>query len=227
MKHRITWSSLLLLLTFIISMVATTNEADAQRRRSFGGFRRSPSYAPSRPPSSGGSSGSYRSRTSPSYRDRYSTSPSTGSSSGSSRGGSSSPRTSFGGRRLSSSQEYTSSYGIPRRTEQLKVPSGTSSGMAQNYTVHRYGGAGDGFMMGYLTGSSSWLWSMPFHPAFYYTRPYYVPGANGQMEVYPPTFSWTKLIIVLLVAGGIVFVVVSVLRSRRGVARNVSRSSFS
>jgi hypothetical protein len=209
MKHKITWSSLLLLFTLVLGMVLTTVEADARRGggRSFGGSRRSSGYAPNRSPSSS----SYRS--SPSTRSRSTPS--------------STPRTSFGGRRLSSSQDYTRSYGVPRRTERLSVPS-TGSGLAQNYTVHRYGGMGDGFMMGYLTGASSWLWSMPFHPAFYYSRPYYVPGANGQMEVYPPTFSWTKLIVVLLIIGGVTYVVVAMVRRRRAAAESYSesRSSF-
>lgn len=216
MKQTRPWSILLLLFTLMLGVLLNTSEADARGGRSFGGFR-SRSYAPSRPatPSKPRSGGWFRSSspsTSSAPKSSYSTS----------RSSSSAPRSSFGGTRLGSAQEYTRSYGIPRRTEQMSIPSG-GGGMAQNYVVHRYGGSGDGFMMGYLTGASSWMWSMPFHPAFYYTRPYYVQGPNG-MEVYPPTFSWAKLFMVVLIVGGIAYFVMA--RRRRSTVRSYSRSSF-
>jgi uncharacterized membrane protein len=85
--------------------------------------------------------------------------------------------------------------------------------------------------MGYLLGQTSWLWFTPFHPAFYYTQPYYVPRPDGTVEYYPPTFSMAKLLFVLIVIGVIVFigwVMVRSYRMRRGMmgARDLSRSSF-
>jgi len=85
--------------------------------------------------------------------------------------------------------------------------------------------------MGYLLGQTSWLWFTPFHPAFYYTQPYYVPRPDGTVEYYPPTFSMAKLLFVLIVIGVIVFigwVMVRNYRMRRGImgARDLSRSSF-
>lgn len=207
--------SVLLLFTLLLGFATMVSEADARGGgRSFGGFRSSrPSYAPNR-------SAAPRSPSRSIFSPRSSSSPSVGTAPKAA----SVPRSSFGGQRLGSTQEYTRSYGIPRRSEQMAIPS-TGGGIAQNYTVHRYGGLGDGFMVGYLTGASSWMWHMPFHPAFYYSRPYYVEGPNG-MEVYPPTFSWTRLIIVLLIVGGIGYFVVATIRNRRRGSRNYSRSSF-
>jgi hypothetical protein len=138
-----------------------------------------------------------------------------GSASGQSGGG-------FGGTRLNSSRDYTSSYGIPRHTE--KGPSISGAGTTN---MHYYGGWGDGFMHGYMYGYTPWYWYMPFHPAFYYSRPYVAYGADGTAEVYPPTFAWGTLFLVLIVAAVIAFIVIRVLRRRRGASRAVlGRSSF-
>lgn len=129
---------------------------------------------------------------------------------------------------LATSESYRRSYGIPRRQEvrTLATPDGQ-----RNAIIHSYGGYGDGLLMGYLLGQTSWLWFTPFHPAFYYTQPYYVPRPDGTVEYYPPTFSMAKLLFVLIVIGVIVFigwVMVRNYRMRRGMmgARDLSRSSF-
>ena len=67
-----------------------------------------------------------------------------------------------------------------------------------NYVVHSYGGRGDGFMAGYMMGMIPWYWHTPFHPAFYYSQPVIVNGANGTREVYPGTFSIGSLLLILL-----------------------------
>lgn len=129
-------------------------------------------------------------------------------------------KSSFGGKRLSSGNEYRKSYGVPRKSEPVRV-----AGASSPYVVHRYGGMSDGFMMGYLMGSTSMWWSTPFHPAFYYSRPYYATNPDGSTEVYPPRISWTTIILTLLVVGGITYVIVRVIRKRR--QQYTSASSFS
>jgi hypothetical protein len=178
--------------------------------KSFGGSRKSytPRSTPRRSPST--SFGSRRSspsnfRTSPgSLRSK------TGSS--------------FGGSRLSSSKDYTAKYGVPRKT----IPAGTDSRFPSNYVVHSYGGYGSGLMTGYLMGSTSWMWAMPFHPAFYYSRPYYAQNPDGTMDVYPPTFSWSKLFFTIIIFAAIVYIIYAIIRSsRRKRVGSYSKSSFS
>lgn len=101
---------------------------------------------------------------------------------------------------------------MPRRVENIRQtgPGGTP----QNYVVHSYGGYGDGFMTGYLTGQTSWMWSTPFHPAFYYSRPYYYTQPDGSVLVYPPTFSWGSFILgalILLVIGYVCYRIIKAL----------------
>lgn len=124
-----------------------------------------------------------------------------------------SARNSFGGARMNRQGDYTGRYGVPRATERraFRDPSGTQT----NYVVNRYGGMGDGFMMGYMLGSIPWYWSMPFHPAFYFSRPYTHANPDGSVAVYPPTFQWGTLIITLLVIGAIAFILFTWLRNRR------------
>src|SRR5687768_1623356 len=131
---------LVMLASVLAMMVMDYVEAEARRGGSFGGRR-------------GGSSfGSRRSTSSYSTRSATRT-PTT----------STSRRSSFGGNRLSSPQAYTRSYGIPRRTQSMRAPAIGGTGMS-NYNVHHYGGMSDRFMTGYLLGTTSWMWSMPFHP---------------------------------------------------------------
>jgi hypothetical protein len=198
------WS--LAALCVLMGLVFFMNEADAQRRGgSFGGFRRSsPSYAPSRPAAPSSSFGGSRSTTSPA--------PSAMQRSGGS----------FGGSRAMApaAANYQRSYGIPRQSTPMNVP-----GVSSPYMVHNYGGYTDGLMMGYLMGRTSAMWYTPFHPAFYYSRPVYVPGANGAMEVYPPTFSFLKLFLGLAIFGVIIWLVMRFLR-RRSSGADDSQSSF-
>jgi hypothetical protein len=180
-------------------------EAEAQRRGggSFGGARRSPLNAPSRPatppPSIGGA-----------QRSMIPPAPSAMQ-----------PRSSFGGTRKlqPAAANYQRSYGVPRQSAPVSVP-----GASSPYIVHRYGGFTDGLMMGYLMGQTSMMWSMPFHPAFYYSRPVYVQNPDGTTEVYPPTFSFTKLLITLAIIGLIVGAIVYFMRRR---AAEEPQSSFS
>lgn len=122
-------------------------------------------------------------------------------------------RNSFGGSRMSRPADYTGRYGVPRRTE-TRTFSG-ANGTKANYVVNQYGGMGDGFMMGYMMGSMPWYWSMPFHPAFYYSRPYTVANPDGTTGVYPGTFQWGTLFFTLIVVGGIGFILYTWLRNKR------------
>jgi hypothetical protein len=121
-------------------------------------------------------------------------------------------RNSFGGSRLNNSSDYVGRYGAPRATERttMRGANGTT-----NYTINRYGGMGDGFMMGYMLGSIPWYWSMPFHPAYYCSRPATAVNPDGSTAVYPGTFQWGTLFITLLVVGGIIFIGYVWLRNRR------------
>lgn len=196
------------MLAIVLAMLVMDHvEAEARRRGgSFGGRR---------------SSGSVR-RSTPSS----SSSPRTSSRS-TARTSSASRRSSFGGNRLSSPSSYTKSYGIPRRTQAVTAPSMNGAGMAR-YNVHQYGGMSDRFMMGYLMGSTSWMWSMPFHPAFYYSRPAVYTHPNGQTDVYPPTFQFGKLIVTLVVVGGIAYLIYRAVRRRsRSTEAAAPSSSFS
>lgn len=196
----------------------------SQRRGgSFGGSRSSGrSYSS---PRSGGSRSFGGTRQSTPYGSRGTTRP---GSSTTPRSSTTTSRNSFGGSRLNSGSDYTSRYGVPRRTETTRIP--TAGGGATNYTVHRYGGMGDGFMMGYLMGSIPWYYSMPFHPAFYYSRPYTTLNPDGTTAVYPGTFQWGTLFFLLLLVGGGGYILYVWLRAKRrrhlsgGV--DLSRSSF-
>ncbi len=167
----------------------------------------------------GGSRGGGRSFSRPSTSKPSTFSRSTTPSSSSSR-----KVTSFGGSRTTRA-DYSRKYGAPRKTSTY---TGTSAaGGRQNYIVNDYGGYGSGLMMGYMQGSiaSHMMW-LPWYGAFWYTRPYYSdPDANGNVEVYPPTFDYTKLFIVIIVVGLIVFVVYRWFKKRR-YAGETSQSSF-
>ncbi len=182
---------------------------------SFGGSRGGGSFRSSRP--SGGSS--FGRSSSPSARP---SSPSAPRSSGMS----SNNRGSFGGSRMQSGSQYTSRYGTPRKSTPMQRSNG--AGGTNNYMVHNYGGYSSGLMTGYMMGASTWMWSMPFHPAFYYSRPYEVARPDGVIEVYPPTFSWGKLFFVVLLLSVIAWLVVRYFRRRNNSADYLeSGSSFS
>jgi len=217
MKLYRTISLVLLVLALFVSIMPL--DALAQRRGgSFGGSRGSRSYSM---PRSGGSRSFGGTRQSTPYSSRPSTRPGSSSSSGAT------SRNTFGGTRMNSSGDYTSRYGTPRRTESARIAGANGT---TNYTVHRYGGMGDGFMMGYLMGSIPWYYSMPFHPAYYYSRPYTAVNPDGTTSVYPGTFQWGTVFFMLLLVGGGGYILYVWLRARRrrhlsgGV--DMSRSSF-
>jgi len=207
---------------FVMLFTTIAPDMSSQRRGgSFGGSRSSGrSYSsPRSSPSGGGSFGSSRS-----------SAPRSGSPSSSSapRSSTSIPRNSFGGSRLNSSRDYTSQYGTPRQVQKQAVPNG--AGGTSNYVVNRYGGMGDGFMMGYMMGSIPWYFSMPFHPAYYYSRPVTVANPDGTTGIYPGTFQWGTLFFTLLVVGGIGYIIYVYIRNRRRRnelgSSNMSQSSF-
>jgi hypothetical protein len=74
---------------------------------------------------------------------------------------------------------------------------------------------GDGFMMGYVMGRIPWYYGMPFHPAFYYSRPFTTVNPDGTTAVYPGTFQWETLLFMLVVIGGIAYIAMVWLRNRR------------
>lgn len=134
-------------------------------------------------------------------------------------------RTSFGGARMTS-QQAKAKYGTPRKVEQTVGKN--SNGGSQVYNMHHYGGFSSGLMTGYMMGHTSMLWMMPFHPAFYYSRPQYVENADGTIDVYPPTLSFTKIIMGLILLGIVVWIIRRlVIRARGGGTKNQSASSFS
>ncbi len=172
---------------------------------SFGGYRRSPSSGQS-------------------YRQ---SSPSGGYSSAPSFGGSRGSRIARGSQ-IGSAQEYTRSYGIPRRQE--TTPYTGNDGISRNYVFNHYGGYGDGIMTGYALGRMSWWWHTPFHPAFYYSAPPYVVRGDGSVEYYPPTISYGMIFFVVLMGSAVVFVGYVIIRNRRsrrgGSSGDMSQSSF-
>jgi hypothetical protein len=109
-----------------------------------------------------------------------------------------------GANRVASTSAYTSRYGSPRAKSYVRS-GGTT------IVVNRYGGYGDSYTSAYLAGQRSVMWSMPFHPAFYYSRPTYVTMPNGQTQVYPSTFQWGTLLLTVLgavvVVGGTVYLI--------------------
>jgi len=212
MKNKIYKFFGIMLLFTVLAMFVAPEMAEA--RRGFGGFGRSFSRR------SFGGSRSFRSQRSPrtqprsSFRNRTTTpqriTPSQRATS------------SFGGQRMSSSKAYTGKYGTPRKSTSQTI---TRNGVSQNYVMHSYGGYGSGLMMGYMMGTTSWMWMMPFHPAFYYSRPYYADNPDGTVSVYPPTFSWSKLFFTIIVIALIIYIIKVIIRGRR--AGNYSQSSFS
>ncbi len=181
---------------------------------SFGGSRGGSSFGGSR---GSGSNQSYRNST-PGYSNSGA-SPSFGGSRNSAVAR---------GAQIGSAQEYTRSYGVPRRQE--SAPYTGNDGVSRNYVFNHYGGYADGLMTGYAMGRTSWWWYTPFHPAFYYGSPSYYMRPDGAVEYYPPTFRWGTLIFVLLMGAVVVFVIYVVVRNRRGRSSvssgDMSQSSF-
>lgn len=200
----------------LVALFVMHDIAEARGGRSFGGSRRSFS----RPKSGGGLFSKPRRQTSP-LSKRQQTSPlSQRQQTSTSR-----PRTSFGGTRLSSGQDYRKSYGTPRKSEPVRMAGQTAG--SPRYVAHYYGGMGDRFMTGYMMGATSMWWYTPFHPAFYYSRPYIVHNTDGTQEVYPPTFSFSKVLLAIVIIGGIAFVVYVIVRNVRRKKQVAYTSSFS
>jgi hypothetical protein len=201
----------------VLSFSVLSTDMFAWKGGSFGGSR-----GGSRGGSFGGSRGFSTPKTAPVPKNTVPSPPrsSFGGSTPSKQSGSS-----FGGTRLNSHSDYTQKYGTPRRTETRTF--NNSQGVPQNFVVHDYGGFSSGLMTGYLMGSTSWMWSMPFHPAFYYGRPYYVNNPDGTQSVYPPTFSYTKLLLTLIILSAIIYIIYAIIRSRRrSGGSSMSKSSF-
>ncbi len=127
---------------------------------------------------------------------------------------------SFGGTRMTTASARQK-YGTPRKVDSYQRKD--ANGRNTNYQINDYGGYSSGLMRGYMMGhiTSSMMWT-PWHGAFWYSRPVYVTNPDGSVGVYPPSFDWTKLFIVLFVVGAIVYIVYVVKRSRN---RNSSSSS--
>lgn len=123
-----------------------------------------------------------------------------------------------------------SKYGVPRKV----ITSREFPNLPRNVVVNHYGDFASGLMMGYLMGHTSWLWYLPFHPAFYYTQPVQVVNPDGTISYYPPTFDFGKFVMTLIILGSIGFIVLRVIRRRRIQYRyrnlsgmDFSKSSFS
>ncbi|MFN3781772.1 MAG: hypothetical protein ACK4SO_06320 [Candidatus Kapaibacteriota bacterium] len=137
---------------------------------------------------------------------------------------------SFGGSATSllNKSYIQSKYGTPRRVlTPRELPN-----LPSNVRVYDYGNFASGLMMGYLMGQTSWLWYLPFHPAFYYTQPIKVVNEDGTVSYYPPTFDASKFVMTLTILGSIGFIFYQILKRRRssGAVKkplDLSRSSFS
>lgn len=215
-KKSVTKALVISVLLVLLGSFFLTPLLEAQRR-SFGGSRgggslggsRSPSYAPNRGPSSSPYSSPSRTPATPQSAPR------------SSFGGSRAGATYSGAAGASAASSYRKSYGVPRQSTPVQVP-----GSSTPYIVHNYGGFSNGLMMGYLMGHTSMMWSTPFHPAFYYSRPTIIHNADGTVEAYPPTFSFFKLFITLTIFALIVWLIVRLIRRRRAYNDDYSQSSF-
>ncbi|HRP02205.1 MAG TPA: hypothetical protein PLE30_06100 [Candidatus Kapabacteria bacterium] len=127
---------------------------------------------------------------------------------------------SFGGNRIS--REHASAkYGVPRKTETISSKNGL--GQQMNYRVNDYGGFSSSLMMGYMMGNMSW-WMMA--PSLLYSRPVYVENTDGSVDVYPPTFSFTKFLLLLIAIVVVVYIIKGYIRNKRAKNQIRDRSSF-
>lgn len=128
---------------------------------------------------------------------------------------------SFGGKRITS-QQAKARYGVPRK--QQTVQSRSQDGSNVTYRMNNYGGFSSGLMTGYMMGSMPWYMTSA---AFFYSRPVYATNDDGTVDVYPPSFNWGRLFLILLIVGAVVLIVRSAIRSRKqGAAREYAQSSF-
>lgn len=220
------WFPAMFLVLLLTSFVATPLLEAQRRGGSFGGsrgggFRSSPSYAPNRPSYS---NPSYSSPSRPYSTPAPSAAPRAGGSFGGSRSAFGAPGSALSGSAgASAAQSYRKSYGIPRQSTPY-----TPSVGGPTYTVHNYGnGFTTGLMMGYLAGSRPpFYYYTPFHPAFYYGSPTIIRNPDGTVEAYPPTFSFFKLFIGLLLVGGLAWLVWRIFRRKKSADNDMSQSSF-
>ncbi len=137
------------------------------------------------------------------------------------------PRSSFGRTATSTFNraDIQRKYGIPRQ----RITSQQMSGLPRNAIVNHYGDYASGLMMGYLMGHTSWLWYMPFHPAFYYSQPVRVVNPDGTISYYPPTFDWGKFFMTWIIIGAIAYIIYTYFKNKKRRAIKVgdfSKSSF-
>lgn len=170
----------------------------------------------------GGSRGGSFGRSRSSSSSRSSTNKSSGSSSRSgatlSRNPAKSP--SFGGTRMSR-EAATAKYGVPRKTQ--SVTSKNELGQNMNYRVNDYGGFSSSLMMGYMMGNMSW-WMMA--PSLLYSRPVYVENKDGSVDVYPPSFSFTKLFLWIIAIIVVIFIIKAIIKSKKDYKQFKSSGSF-
>lgn len=127
---------------------------------------------------------------------------------------------SFGGSRMTS-QAAQKKYGTPRKTSTMTGKN--ANGQPVTYQVNSYGGFGSSLMTGYMMGSLGWM----VIPSLLYSRPAYVTNPDGTIGVYPPTFSFGRLLFFLIILFAIIWVVRSVRRAMRNASGGGgSQSSF-
>lgn len=95
-------------------------------------------------------------------------------------------------------QDALDYYGKPRKTELITAKSGNS------YIVNTFSNYASKLLIDYIEDNTSFFWSMPFSFAFYYSKPNYVKNSDGSIELYPPIFSYSKLLFIFfaLIAAG-------------------------
>lgn len=120
---------------------------------------------------------------------------------------------SFGGQRMDR-QTAQAKYGAPRRTETVRTSN--AAGGQMDYRVNHYGGFSSSLMTGYMMGNMAWWMTAP---AFFYTRPNYVENEDGTVDVYPPTFNFGKVFMILIV----IFAIVYFIRFMRAASRQARK----
>lgn len=202
----------------LVMLFATIIPEDAFARRgggSFGGSRSGgSSFGRSSSPSRSSGSSFGRSSSGSSYnRTSVPRATPTGTSA---RSGSS-----FGGNRVDNTY-MRQKYGVPRKVETYSGRD-ASSGLSRNYQINDYGGYSSSLMRGYMMGQvSSYMMWAPWHGAFWYSRPNYVYNDDGSVGVYPPTFNYSKIFIILIV----IAIIYLIIRKRRMAKNNNYRNNY-
>jgi hypothetical protein len=216
MKSRNFLRRLTAIFVTVILVLALVTPALAQRRG--GGFGRSGGFGGgfSRPRSGGSfGSGGFGSRTAP----RYSPPPSSG-------GFQRAPGSSSFGR--------SGAFGNSGRTRATSIngrrvtppPAYGNLGYDRQTTVYRNGSAVPAFAAGLIGGYSlgvltnPWTHYMPFHPGFYVNPPVYYNGAY-----YGGGFSFTRLLLGILIIGGVIWLFSRFIRGGGG-RRRIKYTNF-